>query len=218
MRQIPLPEGYRFWLMPSYRLETPVVCVKLPLLMGKLLAFLITNRGRRLSAPEIFRAIHLGYESGGPLTGPAIISFEIIILKQRLEAAGVTITVKSGKGFEGYTFLGFGTCAPVVGRYVKGTRRYRQKRAADLPKATPVTRKAHRSRKTPAVSDRKNLGRPKQPAAPPKTGGKVYCENVPWEVPPRVEKYMRGRAEEGGPSFKLRRRTMKTFSEANDDR
>ena len=167
MQQSPLPEGYRLWLWPHYRLETPTVCIELPPLIGSVLAFLAASRGKRVFCNEIFNAIYLGRENRGPSTGSSIVPMHMMSLKKRLGEVGIAMDLVSRKSLAGYVFRVFETCEPVTWR-----------------KVNPAREEAGTNRRDIQTS-------PKQVPAPPTTGGVVYCSDIPWAMPPRVEKHQK---------------------------
>jgi DNA-binding winged helix-turn-helix (wHTH) protein len=107
----PLPQGYRFWIYPTYRLETPVVCRSLPDTTGILLAFMIVNRGKRLWTGELFDAIYGSDEDGGADTGLRIIQVHVYRLRRALREIGIEPVIDSMMGRSGYIFRGFSVCA-----------------------------------------------------------------------------------------------------------
>lgn len=163
----PLPEGYRFWIYPHYRLETPTVCTEFSPKVGELLTYLILNQERRVSHNELWEYL---YDVDSP-TGGNIVPTMITILRQKLRAIGVDINVDSKRGRPGWRFMGFGVCEPEVGLSVL----YR--RSVPRPKA----------RKRVKV---------KQPKVfYPMRARAVYCEDVPWTWPERINSNGRYRLE-----------------------
>lgn len=167
----PLPEGYRLWFWPHYRLETPTVCIELSPLIGNVLAFLVVNRGKRVFCSEIFAAIYLGRGNRRPSTGSSIVPMHMMSLKKRLKEVGIAMDLMSRKSLAGYVFRGFETCEPVTWRKVNPTRKEAKTRRLDIQTS------------------------PKQLSPHPRIGGVVYCSDIPWAVPLRVENHLRYREE-----------------------
>ena len=108
----PLPQGYRFWIYPKYRLETPVVCRSLPDTTGILLAFMIVNHGKKLCVGELFDAIYGSDEDGGTDSGFIVIQAHVYRLRRELREVGIEPVIVSQKGKHGYMFRGFSVCEP----------------------------------------------------------------------------------------------------------
>jgi hypothetical protein len=117
-RVSPLADGYRFWIWPHYRLETPTVCVELTPCAGQVMALLLAHPNRNLLLPEIFEALYGFREDGGPILGSRQIPPLVVLLRQRLRAAGVDVMIDSARGRSGYVFRGFRTCEPEVGKTI----------------------------------------------------------------------------------------------------
>ena len=112
-RRNPMPEGYRFWIWPEYRLETPNVCVMVNGVKGKLLAALIGRMGRPVPHDDLL---------GGPLPtkrqagAKRVLASQISGLKSYLRQYGVVLTLEPYK-LHRYVLRGISACEPEPGVY-----------------------------------------------------------------------------------------------------
>jgi hypothetical protein len=114
--RVPLPPGFRMFILPEYRLVTPSYSVKLSRSRGAIVTALLASYDRYVLRSEIENILWGHLENGGPENATNVISVMLIQIRKRFHAIGIDITFKpnrwAGRG-SAITATGLAECAPV---------------------------------------------------------------------------------------------------------
>lgn len=95
----PLPEGFKFFIWPEYRLVTPSYSVKLSSKnQGRILAVLFSHYGKYVRRSEIIDAVWGDDEDGGPETVNNVISVTICNTRRICRAIGISFDYRANWG------------------------------------------------------------------------------------------------------------------------
>ena len=167
-----LPKGYRMWIWPTYRLETPKVTITLPPEHGPILAMLIGRYREPVFLGDTMAALHGMPDDGGPVSYTMLIQDHVDYLRNYLRQYGIVAMIKAAPGHDSavlrhikhvapnaeqtpYVSLKRQSSRPKMVRSTKGMKRYpdrqpppyRDPRAdADLKAVVPYARHARQER------------------------------------------------------------------------
>lgn len=185
----PWPDGYRLWVRPKYRLETPKICLLLPETQGAMLAKLMTRFGRCVSLGEFYDTFHATEANGGPLSFVRSVAVRMGYLRDRMWQYGVKADIQFDHFRDGYVLHSLAECTPQPGKFrermapsVSGRYRgvEREGGSSALMRYTDG-----RTRSDAAITAPRKYGYVHEVNAPPETR---FCEEVPWAWPARHEK------------------------------
>lgn len=94
----PLPEGFKIYIYPEYRLVTPNHSVPLSRSAGTILAALLSRYGKPVMRDHLFEALWGDDETGGPINPPKVIDVILCRLRRMLRAIGVDFEYKGNNG------------------------------------------------------------------------------------------------------------------------
>lgn len=114
----PLPEGFRLFVYPAYKLVTPTCSIPLTMRHGEILSILVGNKGRHISCREIADLVYLDYEDGGPVCYENVIRVCLHKMRRELKSCGVLLDIDSKCGRSGYIFRGLSACKP-DGKFIR---------------------------------------------------------------------------------------------------
>ena len=186
-----LPIGYRFWVYPEYRLETPNVCVMASGQPGAILALLMGSFGFPVPLEEICAFLHDDREDGGPLSRSRGVAVQVCRLKMMLRQYGIAIAVKSGgRGNQYYRLDGIRPCDPQPGIFRErmtpksGGHPLRPREAV-----CPVDPSPSKSKRSKGVRKGRRMPNPTpKPYRDPRAEMLAEGGGADWSFPPRFER------------------------------
>ena len=107
-----LPDGYKLFIYPVYRLIAPHGEIPLSPKMGEALAFFVGRRDRRVTMTDLADALYGHDEDGGPLEYSSVAGVTAHLMRRRLRSYGVNPVIDSSAGQPFYVFRGFESCPP----------------------------------------------------------------------------------------------------------
>ena len=93
--RVPLPPGFRMFILPEYRLVTPTYSVRLSRSHGMLVAALLANYERQVLRSDVVASLWGHLENGGPEGASSTVSVMLVQIKTKLRSVGIDVTVKA---------------------------------------------------------------------------------------------------------------------------
>lgn len=97
---MPLPKGYKMWIWPTYRLETPKVTITLPNEPGAILAMLVGRYREPVFLGDTMASLHGTPDDGGPVSYTALIQQHVDYLRNYLRQYGIVAKIKVVPGHD----------------------------------------------------------------------------------------------------------------------
>jgi hypothetical protein len=95
-----LPKGYKMWIFPSYRLETPKTTITLPPEHGAILAMLIGRYREPVFLGDTMASIYGTPDDGGPVSYTTLIQDHVDYLRNYLRQYGVAAKLMAVPGHD----------------------------------------------------------------------------------------------------------------------
>lgn len=131
-----LPKGYKMWIWPTYRLETPKVTITLPPEHGPILAMLIGRYREPVFLGDTMAALHGMPDDGGPVSYTTLIQEHVDYLRNYLRQYGIVAMIKAAPGHDSAVLRHI----KYVGKDADQTPYVNLKRQSSKPKPARSTR------------------------------------------------------------------------------
>jgi hypothetical protein len=193
--RIPLPPGFRMFILPEYRLVTPTYSVKLSRTHGTILSILLANFQHPVRRSDIVDILWGDLENGGPEDAANTLNVTLVNIRAKFLSVGIGIDFGAKRRDGAARVDDLKECEPVGCPYNKARRKALRDRQSPNParglKKPPNTLLVPSAEKP----------RPKKPRPPKPPAQKplyAYVErprsSAPWTHNARAEAYF---GEEG---------------------
>jgi hypothetical protein len=116
MTRVPLPAGFRMFILPEYRLVTPTYSVKLSRSHGTILSALLANYDRYVLRSDIENILWGHREDGGPESASNTLSVTLHNIRAKFRSVGIDVTFRCNwrhRNDSGIKVSGLAECKPV---------------------------------------------------------------------------------------------------------